>query len=107
MISPFVSNCLPRNKKEGVILWPFTKNDLWIGFIPIYASVKIKNQGSEFVSPPHCAVPRYSYVTQGKRVLKYVKSDTKHDDILSLFRILTATTYSGALILKHFTKKKH
>jgi hypothetical protein len=103
--SSLVTNCLPRNNNDAVIVWPYATSNqgLWIGFIPFYVGVKKSQNNNDVVSCRYNAVPSYGFVSQGDKLLKHLQCELDHNEMLQeALHIFTATTYNGARILKSF-----
>jgi hypothetical protein len=108
VISPLISNCLPRNTSESIILWPFCKssNIIWNYFVPFYVGVKGRHTSNNVKSVYHNAMPQYGFVSKGNKVVKIMSGQKKNNELKEIMRMFTATTYSGARILMHFSMNK-
>ena len=96
VVSPFVSNALPRNSVLGNIVVPFQLHDSSVAFAPPFY-IGVRQQGAPAVaSPALSSIPRHGFVSSGAKV-----SNAFHDsEYLEVLRIFTATVYSGARILR-------
>jgi hypothetical protein len=99
VLSPFVSNCVPRNRPLGNIVVPFQVGSMVAFMAPFHIGVRQK-ETLAVASPPHNSIPRHGFVTPGAKVYKAFQ-DSEH---LGLLRTFTATVYSGARILHELAK---